>query len=59
MKLADLKFHEVSDGQLFLDGGVIGSIPEVLWEKKIVPDVRNRTRLGHSCSHRKWMKAGF
>jgi glyoxylase-like metal-dependent hydrolase (beta-lactamase superfamily II) len=50
LKLGDLEFHIVSDGQVGLDGGAMfGVIPKPLWEKKIKPDARNRILLELNC----------
>ena len=50
MKLGDLEFHIVSAGHFRLDGGAMfGVIPKPLWEKKIVPDARNRITLAMNC----------
>src|SRR5271163_2740196 len=47
LKLGDLEVHVLSDGHVYLDGGAMfGIVPRTLWEKKIVPDGRNRIRLG-------------
>jgi glyoxylase-like metal-dependent hydrolase (beta-lactamase superfamily II) len=50
LKLGEIEFHIVSDGQVGLDGGAMfGVIPKPLWEKKIQPDARNRIRLELNC----------
>jgi glyoxylase-like metal-dependent hydrolase (beta-lactamase superfamily II) len=50
VKLGELEFHILSDGPFWLDGGAMfGVIPRPLWEKKAVPDVRNRIRLTMNC----------
>jgi glyoxylase-like metal-dependent hydrolase (beta-lactamase superfamily II) len=50
VKLGDLEFHIVSDGQLLLDGGAMfGVIPKPLWEKKCPADARNRIELAMNC----------
>jgi|SRR3984893_2834409 glyoxylase-like metal-dependent hydrolase (beta-lactamase superfamily II) len=50
LKLGDLEFHILSDGQLLLDGGAMfGVIPRPLWERKMRPDARNRITLGMNC----------
>jgi len=50
VKLGDLEFHIVSAGHFRLDGGAMfGVIPKPLWEKKIVPDARNRITLAMNC----------
>jgi glyoxylase-like metal-dependent hydrolase (beta-lactamase superfamily II) len=50
MKLGDLEFHIVSDGNIYLDGGAMfGVIPKTIWEKKMPPDARNRITLGLNC----------
>jgi glyoxylase-like metal-dependent hydrolase (beta-lactamase superfamily II) len=50
LKLGDLEFHIVSDGNIYLDGGAMfGIVPKPLWEKKAPSDVRNRIKLGLNC----------
>jgi glyoxylase-like metal-dependent hydrolase (beta-lactamase superfamily II) len=50
LKLGDLEFHILSDGQLLLDGGAMfGVIPRPLWGKKMQPDARNRITLSMNC----------
>ncbi len=50
MKLGDLEFHVLTDGGFRLDGGAMfGVIPKPMWEKKVVPDERNRIRLAMNC----------
>jgi glyoxylase-like metal-dependent hydrolase (beta-lactamase superfamily II) len=50
LKLGDLEFHIISDGQLLLDGGAIfGVVPRPLWEKTSPPDARNRITLALNC----------
>jgi glyoxylase-like metal-dependent hydrolase (beta-lactamase superfamily II) len=50
LKLGDLEFHIFSAGQVLLDGGAMfGVIPRPLWEKKMVPDARNRVTLSMNC----------
>jgi glyoxylase-like metal-dependent hydrolase (beta-lactamase superfamily II) len=50
LKLGDLEFHILSDGNVYLDGGAMfGIVPRTLWEKKIPPDGRNRIQLGLNC----------
>ena len=50
MKLGDFELCALSDGTFALDGGqIFGVVPKVLWEKKILPDSRNRVRLGLTC----------
>ena len=46
MKLGELEFHIFSTGRVLLDGGAMfGVIPRTMWEKKMVPDARNRITL--------------
>jgi glyoxylase-like metal-dependent hydrolase (beta-lactamase superfamily II) len=46
MKLGDLEFHIVGDGEFRLDGGAMfGVIPRPMWERVAPPDERNRIRL--------------
>jgi glyoxylase-like metal-dependent hydrolase (beta-lactamase superfamily II) len=50
LKLGDLEFHVLVDGYVSLDGGAMfGVVPKVLWEKKILPDGRNRIQLAMNC----------
>jgi glyoxylase-like metal-dependent hydrolase (beta-lactamase superfamily II) len=50
LKLGDLEFHILSDGDVWLDGGAMfGVVPKVLWEKKMAPDARNRIQLAMNC----------
>lgn len=50
MKWGHLELHLISDGSLWLDGGAMfGVVPKSLWERKTVPDERNRIRLGLNC----------
>jgi len=50
MKLGDIEFHILSDGQFRLDGGAMfGVVPRPLWEKRMPPDERNRITLGMNC----------
>lgn len=50
MKLGDLEFHILHDGELRLDGGAMfGVVPKPLWEKKMPADARNRILLGMNC----------
>ncbi len=50
MKLGDLEFHILSDGDVWLDGGAMfGVVPKVLWEKKMAPDAKNRIQLAMNC----------
>ena len=50
MKLGELEFHILSDGQLLLDGGAMfGVIPKPLWEKRAPADSRNRILLAMNC----------
>jgi glyoxylase-like metal-dependent hydrolase (beta-lactamase superfamily II) len=50
MKLGDLEFYILSDGELRLDGGAMfGVVPKPLWEKKFPSDERNRIRMGMNC----------
>ena len=47
MKFGDLEIFILCDGRFRLDGGAMfGVVPRVLWEKKSVPDSRNRITLG-------------
>jgi glyoxylase-like metal-dependent hydrolase (beta-lactamase superfamily II) len=46
MKLGDLEFHILNDGEFRLDGGAMfGVIPRPMWERAAPPDDRNRIRL--------------
>ncbi len=50
MKLGDLEFHILVDGNVYLDGGAMfGVIPKVMWEKKAPADARNRIELAMNC----------
>ncbi|MGH9397592.1 MAG: MBL fold metallo-hydrolase [Terriglobia bacterium] len=50
MKLGNFNIHALSDGTFKLDGGqMFGVVPRPLWEKKLVPDARNRVLLGLTC----------
>ncbi|HXX71900.1 MAG TPA: MBL fold metallo-hydrolase [Candidatus Acidoferrum sp.] len=50
MKLGNIEFHIVSDGHVLLDGGAMfGVVPRPLWEKKMLPDSRNRVTLSMNC----------
>lgn len=47
IRLGDLELHPLSDGYFRLDGGAMfGVVPRVLWERRTVPDDRNRITLG-------------
>jgi len=47
MKFGAFEIHSLSDGPFLLDGGqMFAVVPKPLWEKKLVPDARNRVRLG-------------
>jgi glyoxylase-like metal-dependent hydrolase (beta-lactamase superfamily II) len=46
VKLGDLEFHILRDGQMLLDGGAMfGVIPKTIWEKRMPADGRNRIAL--------------
>lgn len=50
MKLGKFELSILSDGTFALDGGqMFGVVPKPLWEKKLLPDARNRVRLGLNC----------
>jgi glyoxylase-like metal-dependent hydrolase (beta-lactamase superfamily II) len=50
LKLGDLEFHILSDGDVWLDGGAMfGVVPKVLWERKAPPDSKNRIQLAMNC----------
>jgi glyoxylase-like metal-dependent hydrolase (beta-lactamase superfamily II) len=50
MKLGNLEFHILTDGELRLDGGAMfGVVPKLLWEKRMPADERNRILLGMNC----------
>jgi glyoxylase-like metal-dependent hydrolase (beta-lactamase superfamily II) len=50
LKLGELEFHILSDGDVWLDGGAMfGVVPKPLWEKKMAPDARNRIQLAMNC----------
>jgi glyoxylase-like metal-dependent hydrolase (beta-lactamase superfamily II) len=50
LKLGDLEFHILSDGDVWLDGGAMfGVVPKPLWEKKMAPDAKNRIQLALNC----------
>ncbi len=47
LTLGDLELTVLSDGAYWLDGGAFfGVVPRALWEKKAVPDEKNRVRTG-------------
>jgi glyoxylase-like metal-dependent hydrolase (beta-lactamase superfamily II) len=50
LKLGELEFHILSDGDVWLDGGAMfGVVPKPLWEKKMAPDAKNRIQLAMNC----------
>lgn len=50
MRLGDLEFHLVSDGEFRLDGGAMfGVVPKALWEKRKPADEANRIRMATNC----------
>jgi glyoxylase-like metal-dependent hydrolase (beta-lactamase superfamily II) len=50
LKLGELEFHILSDGDVWLDGGAMfGVVPKTLWEKKMAPDAKNRIQLAMNC----------
>lgn len=50
MKIGNIEFHVLTDGQFRLDGGAMfGVIPKVMWERKMPPDERNRITLSMNC----------
>lgn len=50
MRLGSLTLHLVTDGTFRLDGGAMfGVVPRTLWERKKVPDDRNRILMGTNC----------
>ena len=47
MRLGDLELISLSDGTFRLDGGAMfGVVPKPLWEKRAVPDAKNRIAMG-------------
>ena len=50
MKWGQFNVHLVSDGYLWLDGGAMfGVVPKTLWQRKSIPDEKNRIRLALNC----------
>ncbi|MBI5778575.1 MAG: MBL fold metallo-hydrolase [Planctomycetes bacterium] len=50
MKINSIDVHPVSDGYFRLDGGAMfGVVPRVLWEKRALPDGKNRIKMGLWC----------
>ena len=50
LRLGDIDVVTVSDGFFYLDGGAMfGVVPKTFWEKKAVPDERNRIRMAMRC----------
>ncbi|MCC7053662.1 MAG: MBL fold metallo-hydrolase [Gemmatimonadaceae bacterium] len=48
--LGDMRIHAIQAGGQRLDGGAMfGVVPKVLWQRKIVPDDRNRIQMGMRC----------
>ena len=48
--LGSLRCHAIDAGTIWLDGGAMfGVVPKPLWAKRIVPDAKNRIRLGMRC----------
>jgi glyoxylase-like metal-dependent hydrolase (beta-lactamase superfamily II) len=48
--VGDVRCHAVDAGSLRLDGGAMfGVVPKPLWERRALPDERNRIRLGMRC----------
>jgi len=46
LRLGDFEVYGLRDGYFFLDGGAMfGVVPRTLWEKKCVPDLKNRIKL--------------
>jgi glyoxylase-like metal-dependent hydrolase (beta-lactamase superfamily II) len=46
MRLGDIEIRHIHSGNFYLDGGAMfGVVPKPLWEKKSLPDSRNRIRL--------------
>ena len=49
-KVGSLVVHAIQAGGQKLDGGAMfGVVPKPLWERRIVPDARNRIQLGMRC----------
>lgn len=49
-RLGRLTVHAIQAGGQKLDGGAMfGVVPKVLWQRRIVPDERNRIQLGMRC----------
>ena len=50
MKWGEFDLQLISDGRIWLDGGAMfGVVPKTLWQKKTVPDERNRIPLALNC----------
>jgi glyoxylase-like metal-dependent hydrolase (beta-lactamase superfamily II) len=50
VKLGELEVRFLTDGTFCLDGGAMfGVIPRPMWERKLLPDARNRVRLAMNC----------
>ncbi len=50
LRLGRFEVHEVSDGNILLDGGAMfGVVPRPLWEKRFPPDDRNRITCALRC----------
>ncbi|HET9424998.1 MAG TPA: MBL fold metallo-hydrolase [Gemmatimonadaceae bacterium] len=49
-QIGSLRVHAIQAGGQKLDGGAMfGVVPKPLWERRIVPDERNRIQLGMRC----------
>lgn len=50
LQCGNWKVSVLSAGQVKMDGGAIfGVVPKPLWEKKLIPDARNRVTLAMNC----------
>jgi len=50
MRLGDVEFHIVSDGEFWVDGGAaFGLVPKILWSRVITPDDLNRIPMALNC----------
>ena len=50
MRLGNVEFHIVSDGEFWVDGGAaFGLVPKILWSRVITPDDLNRIPMALNC----------
>jgi len=50
MRLGDVEFYIVSDGEFWVDGGAaFGLVPKILWSRVIAPDDLNRIPMALNC----------